>query len=90
MIKIGLFLLIIGLFFYQKVSSHANLLDSPYDKIYKVLDTVFDLLTRPFMNINPINIGRGVKLDVAPFIVLIILLGFMILVSRGYMNYTRF
>lgn len=66
---------IIGLFFTQKVGTHGNLLKSPYDKLFKIYKTIFDVIQKPLSNIiKPINIGIGLKLDIIPFVILIFLL----------------
>jgi hypothetical protein len=90
MIKILIALLILGIFFLQKVGNHGALLKSPYDKIYRILNTIFDFIHRPLRKrIKPINIGRGLDLDIVPFITLIILLAAMIIVSKEIMYYRR-
>jgi len=69
-IKLALIALIFGLFFMQKVGSHANLLIHPYDKIHKAFNAIFSPLTGILKSIKPIKIGNGLSLDIIPFIIL--------------------
>lgn len=75
MTKLILVILIIGIFFLQKVGNHRALLRSPYDQIYNVFNSILGFIHTPLRKIvKPINIGRGLNLDVVPFITLLILL----------------
>ncbi|TKG95202.1 hypothetical protein EYV94_10855 [Puteibacter caeruleilacunae] len=86
MIKLLIALLIVGLFFIQKVGNHGGLLKHPYDRIYSVCMSLFDLIHKPMRKrIKPINVGRGLDLDIVPFITLFILLVIMIMVSKEVM-----
>lgn len=77
--KILIIVLIVGIFFLQKVGTHGALLKSPYNKIYKVYHTIFNFVYVPMRKwIKPINIGRGLDLDVIPFFILISLLIIML------------
>lgn len=90
MIKTVIALLIIGIFFLQKVGNHGALLKHPFDKIYSFYKTIFDFIHNPLRKrIKPINIGRGLDLDIVPFITLIILLVLMIIVSKEVIYYKR-
>jgi len=78
MSQIIIILLIIGLFFLQKVGSHGQLLKSPYNTIYKVYNSFFGFINGYLRHyIKPINIGRGIDLDIVPFILLFVLLVIM-------------
>ena len=79
MIKALIIALIIGLFFIQKVGTHGNLLKSPFDQIYNIYKTIFDIIQNPLRRIiKPQNIGTGLDLDIIPFVILILLLVVMI------------
>lgn len=88
MFKITIAILIIGIFFLQKVGNHGALLKFPYNKIHKVFKTIFDFIHIPLRKqIKPINIGRGIDVDITPFISLLILLIIMTLTTKGYIYY---
>ena len=65
MIKIVIIVLILGLFFLQKVGTHAMLLNPPYNKVYRFFNTIFNYIFSFLRKyIKPITIGRGLDLDI--------------------------
>lgn len=88
MFKIVVAILIVGAFFLQKVGTHGALLKSPYDRIYKIFNDIFSFIHTPLRrNIKPINIGRGLDLDIVPFITLSILVLILLLISSTRITY---
>ncbi|TAJ09374.1 hypothetical protein DMA11_20255 [Marinilabiliaceae bacterium JC017] len=69
-LELVLIVLILGLFFLQKVGTHSDLLKHPFDKIHVVLKSIFKPVTELFKSFKPVEIGTGLSLDIVPFIIL--------------------
>jgi uncharacterized protein YggT (Ycf19 family) len=68
-------MLIVGLFYYSKLSPHKDRLTGRYQKIFNF----FDRLYTPILNLlrkisSPAQVGNGIAVDMSQIILLLLLL----------------
>ncbi len=70
-----MWIFILGLFFYSKLTPHKARLNNQYLKYYNFFDRIFGSVSRALSGIfAPLQVGTGVAIDVTQFIILILLL----------------
>lgn len=71
----ALFLLILGLFFYSKLSPYKDRLNPTYKGLYNFFDKIFTAILAPLRSImKPFTVGNGLQVDMTQVLLFIILL----------------
>ena len=77
-LKIFIYVLIVGLFLYSKLLPYKDKLNNQYKGVFNFFNTIFS----PILNflkkyIKPFQVGQGLAVDMSQIVLLIILLFFI-------------
>ena len=75
LIKIVIYILIVGLFLYSKLLPYNDKLDSRYSKIFNFFNSIFAPILDFFKTfMQPFRVGYGLSVDMTQILLLLLLL----------------